>query len=162
MIPKKINLSVGLSVLCLALGFVPVLALPPKVMPNVAKATVYISAATGLSPAPKSVLSWKNDTAATGWTLSRRDANAAGGYGSWAVLGNPSTATSPVPLTFTDTTVRRGSAYEYRIVKTATDSGATYEATGYILAGIAEPAIENRGKLVLMVESSLARVSDPP
>jgi len=57
----------------------------------------------------------------------------------------PQTATS-----YTDTAVVSDSAYEYRVLKNGTPSGA-----GYIYAGIRAPVIEYRGKLLLIVDSLL-------
>ena len=58
---------------------------------------------------------------------------------------------------YTDTSVIAGSAYEYRIVKSA----GTYTGYGYIQAGVAAPLVENRGKLVLIVDNTIASASRP-
>jgi len=108
---------------------------------------VSISATATTAPAPKIVLSWIADAGATSWTVSRRGTNAAGGTGDWSTL-----ATLPAGSTsHTDTSVARGNAYEYRIVKVGPHRGK-----GYILAGIEAPLLESRGKVILLVESGLA------
>ncbi|HXS36671.1 MAG TPA: fibronectin type III domain-containing protein, partial [Flavipsychrobacter sp.] len=58
-------------------------------------------------------------------------------------------ATVPSTDTFyTDTHVVIDSAYEYQVI-----ASSTPDTTGYIYAGIAAPAIHNRGAIILLVDS---------
>src|SRR5258706_49587 len=59
--------------------------------------------------------------------------------------------------TFTDSNVSVGQAYEYSVVKRFTYAGNTnYYGDGYIFSGIQAALTENRGKLILLVESSVS------
>lgn len=63
----------------------------------------------------------------------------------------------PVTLTgdatgYTDESVELGRIYEYQVIRFAT----TYTAYGYVAAGINAPLVESRGRLVLVVDSSVA------
>ena len=49
-----------------------------------------------------------------------------------------------------------GQTYEYRIVKSAREGTTGYSGYGYIYAGIEAPLVEDRGKVVLLVESTYA------
>ena len=106
---------------------------------------VQISANVQTSPAAIS-LSWQPDPyGANSYEIYRKGK----GAGSWGYLATvPGSATS-----YTDTSVSAGTAYEYEIVKAA--SGG-YTGYGYIYAGIQAPLTEKRGKVVLVVDSSLA------
>ncbi len=71
----------------------------------------------------------------------------------------PGTATS-----FIDTNVRLGEAYEYQVKEDTTywpwpkgEPWQWWKAYGYIYAGIAVPAPDYRGKIILLVEKSLLR-----
>jgi hypothetical protein len=61
----------------------------------------------------------------------------------------PGTATN-----FVDANVTVGTAYEYQIFKT--NSASLYSGYGYIMAGLEAPMIENRGKVILVVDGSYA------
>ncbi|HYC70071.1 MAG TPA: glycoside hydrolase family 9 protein [Opitutaceae bacterium] len=106
---------------------------------------VQVTASVQASPA-SITLSWTQDTTAipASYTVHRKLAGAS----SWG----PGTALPGSATTYTDATVSVGTAYEYQIVKAA--SG--YTGYGYIQAGIAVPLVENRGKLVLVVDNTHA------
>src|SRR6185436_19066593 len=53
---------------------------------------------------------------------------------------------------FTDLNVAVGDAYEYRIVRNYTN----YSATTYTYSGIETQAIEQRGKIILLVDSTFS------
>src|SRR6185369_11013162 len=53
---------------------------------------------------------------------------------------------------YSDGNVSDGTAYEYKIVKTTTSS-AGYIGWGYIYAGIRAPAIQSRGRIILIVDN---------
>jgi hypothetical protein len=103
---------------------------------------VMVSAQVQSSPA-QIQLRWEGDNRATGYTIARRDG------GSWNNVGNAGgSATS-----WTDSNVSVGGAYEYRVTK-STSSG--YTGYGYLYAGIDAPLIENRGKVILLVDNTYA------
>lgn len=90
-----------------------------------------------VSDSPPSIeLLWPAGAATT---VSRKGLAAA----AWTVLTNnlPGTAAG-----YTDTNVTVGSAYEYRV--------NTITGTGYVYAGIQAPLIENRGSLILLVDTA--------
>src|SRR6266850_1357140 len=57
---------------------------------------------------------------------------------------------------FTDTSVTAGSTYEYSIIKSESGGGVDFTGDGYIYSGIDAALTESRGKLILLVESSVA------
>jgi len=91
-------------------------------------------------------LNWVADTVANvnTYTVMRRDGPGAG----WATLANLVGSDNG----YTDGSVQGGRVYEYQVVK----RGLTVTGYGYVSAGIDVPAIERRGKLVLVVERSVA------
>jgi hypothetical protein len=95
---------------------------------------------------PKITLNWEQDedlNANPSYTIYRKAASDTS-WGAGTNLGNV--------LTFADTSVTVGSAYEYQIVKT---TALDYSGYGYIYAGIrAETVPESRGKLVLVVDNT--------
>lgn len=112
---------------------------------------VQVSAVAQASPA-RIALSWPGDPKATQYTVSRKSREA-GSWGAPKLLG--ATATN-----YIDANVSAGNAYEYRIVKTAPVGTSNYTAHGYVFAGINAPLADNRGKLLLLVESGVAPAFD--
>lgn len=103
---------------------------------------VMVSAQVQESPA-QIRLGWGSDPNATSYSISRRNG------GSWSSVGNAAgNATG-----WTDGNVSAGVAYEYRVIK-STSTG--YSGTGYLYAGINAPLIENRGKVILLVDNTHA------
>src|SRR3954468_11722191 len=106
---------------------------------------VQVSATVDAS-SPKITLTWPQDSTAavSSYTVYRK----AFGDTSWgSSVTLPGSATS-----YVDNNVSSGNSYEYQIVK-ATGS---YTGYGYIYSGIKAPIIENRGKLVLVVDNTIA------
>ena len=93
------------------------------------------------SPQPQIRLNWRAvpSAAEEGYTVYRKAKEAT----SWGDAIHTGTA-----LSYTDTNVAIGQTYEYKITSTSNPS-----ITGYVLAGINVPAAENRGTVVLLVES---------
>src|SRR5581483_11146545 len=91
-------------------------------------------------------LNWPQDqcTPPTRYELFRKDPESSW-WGRATYL--PGTAT-----TFLDTNVAIGSAYEYQMVKAT----HRYNGYGYICAGIQLPTVEDRGKVLLVVDSTYA------
>ena len=107
--------------------------------------SVQVSSVVQLAPA-KVTLSWPQDTNGTpaSYTVYRR-APGATNWGAGTTLSGSTT-------TYTDTAVALGNAYEYRIVKAA----GSYNGYGYIVAGVHAPLVDSRGKILLVVDSSVA------
>ncbi|MDX1952833.1 MAG: hypothetical protein SFY81_11675 [Verrucomicrobiota bacterium] len=105
---------------------------------------VMVSASVQSSPA-RVTLTWASDERATGYTVSRKGKNAT----SWSQIATlPGSAT-----TYTDSNVADRNTYEYALSKT---TSWNYPGTGYAYVGINAPLIENRGKVVLLVENLYA------
>ncbi len=100
--------------------------------------------ATVQTTPPAITLHWDAGTGATGFDLYRKLPD----QSAWMThLGSlPANAVS-----YTDTTVMEGQAYDYKMVKHA--SG--YTGYGYIQAGMEIPATEDRGRLILLADSAL-------
>lgn len=106
---------------------------------------VQVSAAVQESPA-RITLSWLQDTSGTpgSYTVYRKSI----GSTSWG----SGTSLSGSTTTYSDTSVAVGTAYEYQIVKAM--SG--YTGYGYIYTGINVPLTDNRGKVILVVDNTVA------
>ncbi len=105
---------------------------------------VEVSASVQSSPARINLV-WPADSNATGYTVGRKAFEAT----SWTTIATlAGNATS-----YADSNVSSGAAYEYQISKT---TSIGYRGYGYIYAGINAPLIENRGKLVLVVDNTYA------
>jgi hypothetical protein len=96
---------------------------------------------------PQITLTWENDPyGVTSFSLYRKSKTAT----SW---GNPIAVLSGTTLTYTDTNVSAGGAYEYQLIKDvlASEGFLGYQ---YIYAGINALLIEARGKLLLIVATN--------
>ncbi len=107
--------------------------------------SVQVSSSVQTSPA-KVTLTWPQDTNGTpsSYTVYRK-APTDTSWGSGTSLPGSTT-------TYTDSNVAVGSAYEYRIVKVA----GSYTGYGYILTGVNAPLVDQRGKVVLVVDNTVA------
>ncbi len=103
---------------------------------------VEVSATVQAAPA-QIILQWAADPYATGYTIFRKAPAAA----SWTQVASLAGSIN----TWSDANVVNGGSYEYAITKT---TSLGYKGTGYILAGINAPMIENRGKLMLIVDAA--------
>jgi hypothetical protein len=108
---------------------------------------VQVSATVQTQPA-QITLQWPQDTAATPdyYIIYRK----APGDTQWGA----STRLSGSATSFTDANVTAGSAYEYQIVKT--NSALSYSGYGYITAGIEAPLVEDRGRVLLIIDATYA------
>jgi hypothetical protein len=106
---------------------------------------VQLSAAVQDTP-PQITLTWPQDTLGTpnSYTIYRKDPEATS-WGSGTTL--PGSTTS-----YTDTSVAVGAVYEYQVVKAA--SGRT--GYGYLRAAIKAPLVDNRGAVILVVDTTYA------
>ena len=94
---------------------------------------------------PKITLSWPSSNTATSYTLNRKTKIAT----SWGATIATLTGTDS---NFVDLNVLLDTAYEYRIIRNA----PSITAYGYIYAGIRLPADHNKGKLIMIVDSTYA------
>lgn len=102
---------------------------------------VQLSATTQTSP-PKVTINWAVGGGPTGYTVYRR----AFGSTTWTQVATyGSSATSHV-----DTNVSVGAKYEYQVVRTGVTT-----AYGYILSGIEVPSVDNRGKVILLIDQTM-------
>ncbi|HUR44522.1 MAG TPA: hypothetical protein VMZ27_01505 [Candidatus Saccharimonadales bacterium] len=105
--------------------------------------TVQINATVQSSPA-RITLNWIADKyGANSYTVYRK-AKTDTSWGTGITLGGSVTS-------YVDNNVTVGSAYEYKIVKAAS---LGYTGYGYIYAGVDVPLVDNRGKVVLVVDNS--------
>ncbi len=104
---------------------------------------VQISAQVQVSP-PQIALRWGADQNATKYTIYRKSEAATQWGLPLAELGGAAT-------NYTDANVQVGRGYEYQIVK---KTSLGYTGYGYIYSAIELPMTEDRGKLVLVVETN--------
>ncbi|MBC8096047.1 MAG: fibronectin type III domain-containing protein [Akkermansiaceae bacterium] len=107
--------------------------------------SVQVSAVVQDSP-PRITLSWPQDVNETpaSYTVYRKLKTAAA-WGTGVTL--PGSA-----LSYVDSNVQTGGAYEYQIHKVT----SAYHGYGYIYAGLNAPLTERRGKLLLLVDDTVA------
>ncbi|MFN8231647.1 MAG: T9SS type A sorting domain-containing protein [Bacteroidia bacterium] len=108
------------------------------------QAAVELWADVQTSP-PTVTLNWVGMAGATSYGISKKLKSST----TWSTVA---TGLSGTLTSFVDNSVTIGANYEYGIVRTAPT--LTYNAYGYINTGIQVPAIENRGKLILLVEDT--------
>ncbi len=97
--------------------------------------------ATVNASVPEIRLDWNGDANATSWKIYRKSVDST----NWGSVRQ----TNPgiVPL-YIDRSIQKGVKYEYKIEKVT----ANYTAEGYITAGIEIPAVEDRGKIILIAD----------
>ncbi|HUS35884.1 MAG TPA: fibronectin type III domain-containing protein, partial [Verrucomicrobiae bacterium] len=106
--------------------------------------SVELTAAISENP-PEIALQWQRGANTTRYVVSRKVL----GESKWQEIGGlDGSATS-----WTDRSPSPGLAYEYQVIRN-TDLG--YTGYGYICSGIRRAAVEDRGKMILLVEQSLA------
>lgn len=126
-------------------GFFAVLT--PVLSQTTADYAVQVSAMVQTNPA-QVTLSWPADPQASSYTVYRKSRDGTT-WGTGATL--PGAAS-----TYIDTAVALGGAYEYRIDKAASASGASFTGEGYIYAGIQALLTDSRGKIILLVDNSFS------
>lgn len=105
---------------------------------------VQVSATVQASPA-QITLSWPVDSNAQSYTVYRKAPSAT----SWSQIASLSGGTS----SYTDTGVTAGQTYEYQV---SSSTSWNYSGYGYVLSGINASLVENRGKVVLVVDNTYA------
>jgi hypothetical protein len=108
-------------------------------------AVVELTATTAAAP-PRITLTWNSATSVTGLKFWRRVKGAT----SWGAATNLGTG----DVSYADNTAAAGVAYEYSFQRTRS-TGATM-AFGSIVAGYQIPLVEQRGKVCLLVDASMA------
>ncbi len=93
---------------------------------------------------PAIQLKWNPYPDATNYVVYRRNKNAS----SWGLPAKTLTKTDSV---WTDMSVESGKAYEYRVLR----NGTPYTAYGYIFAGIGLQPEPYKGKIIVLVDSTL-------
>jgi PKD repeat protein len=93
---------------------------------------------------PQITLNWVPGASTNGYTIYRKLKSATSWGASLAVL-------SGTVNQYVDNTVSAGVSYEYKIQRT----GSGYTGFGYINSGITIPAVDYRGKLILLVDSTM-------
>src|SRR5687767_11460877 len=105
---------------------------------------VEVSATVYAAPA-QIHLRWSADPNATGYTIYKKAPAAT----AWTQVATLAASAN----TWSDANVASGSSYEYALTK-STSFG--YQGTGYALVGINAPMVENRGKMILIVDNTHA------
>ncbi len=106
--------------------------------------SVMLSATVQKMP-PQITLQWPADATATSYTIYRKDVSATSWGAAIATLAG--TATSHV-----DANVAVGMLYEYKVHKAAPAS----TALGFVCSGIEAPLVDDRGKVILIVDNSMS------
>ena len=114
---------------------------------SVSDHVVRVSAIVQTNPA-SITLSWPANAQATNCLRYRKTRDATS-WGSATTLAANAT-------NYVDSSVSVGTGYEYRISRTAWNGTTNYMCEGYIYAGIAVPLTESRGKIVLLVDNTVA------
>lgn len=108
--------------------------------------------ATVESAPPRITLNWTPFSGSTGFQVWRKVTGGTA-WGS-ALASLPGSATQ-----FVDASVTIGVSYEYKLVRTTSGSGSGH---AYVNAGIQVPAVEDRGKLLLMVDNTFSSALSTP
>ncbi len=119
-------------------------AIPTVAQTSSERAAVQLYATVTASP-PAVTLNWTALSSTTSITIYRKLRADA----SWSsVLASPAASATQ----YVDNTVTVGTAYEYKVVRVS--AGVT--GTGYISSGVEVQPIEQRGKVILLVDNTLA------
>ncbi|MGC3989196.1 MAG: fibronectin type III domain-containing protein [Chthoniobacteraceae bacterium] len=133
---SRFFVSCGLTVLLWLAGDEMVLALAPK------DYAVQLSATVSSSPA-RITLSWVADSAALQYKIFRKKQDDS----QWQKLA----VVAGSAASYADSTVQVGTLYEYRVNKVAAD----HVGYGYLVSAIDYPLVEDRGTVLLVVESTV-------
>lgn len=131
-------------ILWIFLGFLWITGLNAQPLPNF---SVQVSAETQAIP-PQIKLKWPAVNSSIVYGIMRKGKDD-------PVWPNNFIATLPGSATsFTDNTVNVGQGYEYLILRNFTNAGDTLVGLGYIYSGIELPAVEDRGILILVLDTT--------
>ena len=129
-------------VLLAAFGLFTFIAVPISKADTTWNYAVQISATVQSAP-PQITLTWPQDDYGAVRYTAYRKAKADTSWGTGTILAGTTT-------TYTDTAVVVGTTYEYQIIK---DTTVGYKGYGYVFSGIEAPLVEERGKLILIVDN---------
>jgi hypothetical protein len=123
-------------------GFL-VACLSSRASESTSEYSVQVSVAVQKAP-PQITLNWPQDgcVGVNAYTVYRKKAEDA-----W---WGPGTHLAATATSYTDTNINLGIPYEYQVVKTT----ELYAGYGYVCAGIEVPQVENRGKLLLVIDNT--------
>src|SRR5688572_6745436 len=93
---------------------------------------------------PEIALKWRGDAYARNYTINRKARH----ENQWTKIG----VAAGHETWFVDRNVSVGAGYEYQVVKEGT---LEYTGYGYIYAGIQVPLVEDRGRIILLIEESV-------
>ncbi len=99
-----------------------------------------------ISKAPAITIRWEKDLKAISYTVMRR-LKPTLAWTSMAELEGTDTS-------YTDATTEKGIAYEYEVLKTAEQGAEIYLASGYIYTGIEVYPVEERRKVLLVIDET--------
>jgi hypothetical protein len=105
---------------------------------------------TLLPQRPRITLNWRGDQYARSYVIKRKLRN----EGQWTQIGTA----AGHETWFIDTQVEIGAAYEYMVIKEGT---LGYTGYGYIYAGNNLLPVDQRGRIILLTEASVAEELDP-
>lgn len=103
-----------------------------------------VSVSVQYNPA-KIIFSWPSHPDAVSYSVYRKSKTST----SW---GSPLTNLPANANSWEDVNINIGEAYEYQIAKT--NSAYPYTGNGYVFAGIEYPATENKGTIILVIDST--------
>ncbi|MBS1536570.1 MAG: T9SS type A sorting domain-containing protein [Bacteroidetes bacterium] len=110
---------------------------------------VMINATTQKTPKPSITIGWEKDKFAKHYSVYRR----LPGEFSW---GNVMAELDSTVTKYTDNSIEIGTQYEYQILKKAVQNDTTiYLGTGYVVSGIEVPPAVFRGKVLLLIDSTI-------
>ncbi|RYD75261.1 MAG: T9SS type A sorting domain-containing protein [Sphingobacteriales bacterium] len=118
----------------------------PALNAQSAKDYSVMASATVSKNAPVIKLHWPLDAGATGYKIYRKAKTDAS-------FGTVLKSLSGTATEYADNTAAAGQAYEYKIVKTGSVNNVAYTGYGYVYAGEEVPAIENRDKIILLIDN---------
>ena len=107
------------------------------------RAAVQLWATAQASPA-SITLNWTSLSSTTSITVNRKLRSAT----TWSALAAPAASATQ----YVDNTVAIGTAYEYQVVRVS----AGVSGTGYLNTGVQVPAVDQRGKILLLVDNTMA------
>jgi hypothetical protein len=127
--------------------------LPTLVAARTPRDQVVMASAVVQADPPKITLEWPADSNAVAYLVYRKSLDG----DTWGKR----LATLPGDaVRFADANVQRGQVYEYRVVKLCVedkDVTSFHSGVGYLLAGIEAPLVDQRGRILLVVEKTHAK-----
>ncbi len=111
-------------------------------------AAVEIWVQTQVSP-PTVTLNWVGVGSSTNYSVAKKLKTAT----TWSTLAATLAGST---TSYVDNNITAGTSYEYRVIRSGTSGTVNFNGYGYVNAGIQVPAIESRGRLLLMVANTFS------